>query len=378
MKRIKIITLTLSLLVLCLIAFSGVAQAQSIKTGNSVAVADSETIDEMLFAGGNNINIAGNVNGDVYCAGQNITISGTINGDVFCIGQNINISGVINGGARLASQSLTISGVIKNSATVAAQTLLLNNGSSIGQDFVVVSQSTTIDGTVRRDIVANLSSLNINGTVGRNIIGTIENLEVGPIGTVDGSVNYTSDNTPVVSDGGQVKGAVSITPFKKQSPVSHHSLMRFAIATILYVYITSLIVVLIVSLLIPRLLSKTSDKAIKSFGRIILIGIISAITIPILVFVLLASFIGIPLGLLILLVWILISALSFSFTSYLVGTVILKNNNSILKMLIGASLLMIVFLIPILGLIMIVVSHVVGTGMIIDCLSHNLLKSSKK
>ena len=63
MRRIKLITLSLGLVLLSTLVFVGAANAQGFKSGDTITVAKTETVDSMLFAAGNNINIAGTVNG---------------------------------------------------------------------------------------------------------------------------------------------------------------------------------------------------------------------------------------------------------------------------------------------------------------------------
>jgi len=367
MKRTKIIALTVSLLTLCLVAFSGIAQAQGVRTGDSVAVAISENIDGMLFIGGGNVNIAGNVDGDVFCAGQNVTISGNVDGDVFCAGQNINISGDVDGSVRLAAQSVTISGTVGNSATIAAQTLLLDKGAVIERDLTEASQTANIDGLVGRDFVAALSSLTIDGTVGRNIVGNIYNLDIGSTGIVKGNIDYTSSNTPIISDGGQIKGSVSITPFKEQTPNKYHSPASLIIMTTLYVLVSTLVLAFVISLVFPKLLKETTARAIKSPGRTALVGFISAIAAPMLIIGLFVSFIGVPLAILTLLAWIVILMLSMPFVGYMFGQIIFKGNNSLsLKMLVGVGILSLLCLVPFLGLFVIIAVHLFGVGMLVD------------
>jgi cytoskeletal protein CcmA (bactofilin family) len=132
MNHLKLITIGIGVAVLSLAALTGIAGAQNFKSGDNVTVMSNEIVDSMLFAGGKNINIAGTVNGDVYCAGQTIAITGTINGDVFCAGQTITVSGTVNGSVRLAGQIVTLSGVIDDSATIGAQDLTIHNTSIIG------------------------------------------------------------------------------------------------------------------------------------------------------------------------------------------------------------------------------------------------------
>src|SRR5690606_15328805 len=87
--------------------FWGAAHAQNFRSGNSVTVGANEVVDSTMWVAGRSIDLAGEVNGDVFCAGQNVSVTGTIRGDLLCAAQNITISGVITGDVRVAAQSVT-------------------------------------------------------------------------------------------------------------------------------------------------------------------------------------------------------------------------------------------------------------------------------
>ncbi len=367
MKYIKLVGLSLGIVILSTIAFVGMANAQSIQAGDKITVPTNETIDSMLLAAGNNIDIAGDVNGDVYCAGQNITISGTISGDVFCAGQNITIDGVIEGSVRLMGQSVTISGFVTGSATIGGQTLFIEKGSVISRDLLGGTQNITINGEVGRDSVIGANSLIINGEVGRNIKGGVDTLTIGSTGLVGGNLDYTSPHDPNINNGGEVVGTITIYEPSIDSRAGSQSAAIMTFTSFLYFAVAMITIGLVLVLAFPRVFDDAALKAIKKPGKTALAGIVSVFVAPILIIMLFASVFGIPLAIVILLAWILTMLLSAPFVGYMIAKLALKNTTQqpILIMLVGISLISIVYFIPIIGLIAMLSVYVFGTGMIL-------------
>jgi len=373
MKHMKIIVLSLSLLILSIFVFSEVATAQSVKTGETVTVAAGEKVDSLLFASGTNIDIAGTVNGDVFCAGQNVTISGTVRGDVFCAGQAINVSGKIEGSVRLAGQTVTLGGTVGGSATVTSQTLLLDKNSFVQRDLVGGAQTVALNGIIGRDVAIGASNIAINGQVGRNIKSEVETLTVGSAGRVGGDVDYTSNTSATVNSGGKITGTVTRTPQKQQTRNNSYAPFAFMFFSFVYTFVTLLILALALVLLIPSVLHEASSKTLSSPGRVVLTGLVGVIIVPIFISALLISVIGLPLGILALLMWLVVVILSGPFTGYTLGRLILKTEkNPIFIMFSGASLLLVSYFIPIIGFLTVIAAYLFGVGMILDTAMHRV------
>ena len=378
MKHIKIITLAIGILFLSTLIFVGVANAQSFKSGDKITVAANETIDSMFFAGGNNVDIAGTINGDVFCAGQTVNISGVVNGDVFCAGETINISGKIDGNVRLAGQSVTLSGQITRSATVGAETLFIEKGSVISQDLMGGNKNITVNGNVKRDFLSGSEVLTINGKIGRNITGDINVLSVGSNGLIGGNIDYTGLNDPNVNSGGQIIGQVTGTEPKTGSEQENSTPFVFSFIWFIGFLITMITLSLCLVGLFPGIFKNAASKAIKSPGKVALAGAIATFAIPTLIIILLITIIGIPLAILCLLIWFTFMILTGPFVSYLLGSLILKKSKSpILIMLLGTVILTTCSFIPLIGFITAIFSYVVGMGMIMVESGKHFARTSK-
>jgi cytoskeletal protein CcmA (bactofilin family) len=367
MKYIKIIALSLCLVFVSALAFVGLASAQSFKAGDTIGVAANETVNSMLFAAGNNIDIAGTVNGDVYCAGQTLTISGTVNGDVFCAGQTVIISGKVNGSIRIAGQTVTIDNAVSGSATIGAQTLVIDKNATIGRDLLGGSADVTINGVVGRDIVAGAQDLNINGSVTGNIKGYITNLSIGSSGFIGGNIEYTSNNGPTVATGGKIVGKVSRTIPKKQSTSNYLAPAIFSFTGLIFGLIIWLVFAMVLVALFPRIFDEATQNAMKKPGTTTLIGVLGAILIPILVILLFVTVIGLPLAILTLLAWFAVMLLVTPFAGYMLGQIIMpKSRQPFGVTALGTSILVISYFIPIIGFITLLITYLFGMGMILN------------
>ena len=378
MKHIKLIAFSLGLVILSALVFVGVANAQSIKTGDSITVGANEVVDSILFAGGNNIDIAGTVNGDVYCAGQTINISGVVKGDVNCAGQTITVSGTIEGSLKLAGQSINISGVIGGSATIAGQSLTIDKSGVITRDLLGGSQNLTINGNVKRDVLAGSSMLTINGIIGRNVQGDAQDITVGSGGQIGGNLNYTSDNDPTIASGSVVTGTITRTAPTKDSSFSVSPQVAL-ISGFIYILVAVMIVALALAGLFPRILNEATASAIKRPGITFLTGALGMFLTPFAIVILLMTIVGIPLAILTMTAWAIILMLSTPFAGYLLGRIILKKSKQpIVIMSLGVSILIVTYFIPIIGFITSVGALLFGTGSVLVQSQKLFARSSKK
>ena len=359
----KIIMSIIAFLLLALIVGAGVAGAQNFRSGDNVTVGRGQVVNSTLWASGRNIDIAGTVRGDVFCAGQNVTISGNVEGDVICAAQTIRIAGTISGDVRLAGQDVTISGDVSHNSSIAAQTFSLEGSGNVAGDVSVAASDVNLNGVVGRDAALAAQTVMLSNSVGREVKATSEHLTLGHDSRVGGDLSYTSANRANIAKGATIAGAT--TQYTPQERPSHRNrLFGFNVLTGLYTIISLLIVALALVLLLPRLFHVVTGEAVEAPLKTLLVGVVAGFMFPILFVALLLTVVGLPLALLSLLVWLLILVSSGLFTSYYLGRLLLRNQpNPIVIMLVGALIVLVVGLIPILGIFVGLASLWMGSGM---------------
>lgn len=350
------------IILLPILAWAGLASAQTTRSGNNATVGSNEVIDSTLWAGGRNIDIAGTVNGDVFCGGQTVNISGTIHGDIICGAQTLNISGTVDGNVRAAAQTINISGSINKNLTAAGQTITLETRGKIGQDASLAVQDSAINGTVGRDLSFASKTSTITGSIGRNIKGQIDNLSVASTAKVGGEVSYTSKNDAAIAQGAQVAGKVT-----RSEPQQRHATGMNGNGFKFIAGLAMLVTALLLVLFFPRAFHQVTNQGVNHFGKSLLVGFVASIIVPALIVLALISIVAIPLALLAIIAWILIVALSGAFAAYYTGRLVWQKSqtNALLIMLTGGIILLLIRIIPVVGFIVSLIALWLGIGMVL-------------
>jgi len=366
MRRRNVLLAGLVVLILSLTSLS-IAYAQSFRTGNDATLQSNSTVDGSLYLAGTTVDVAGQVNGDVYCVGSNVTISGTINGDVLCAAQNINIIGTVSGSVRVIAQNVTIASSIGRNLNVAAQQVSLTSNGKIGGDATIAATNTTLNGSITRDMVVAGSTITINDMIGRNVNAAAGQLQFGSNAVVKGNVSYKSNNEAIVSSGAKVNGTITRTSsLRNTTGRSGVNFYGVAFAWSLFMVFGFVMFSLVTVLLFPEMLYVTAERTTKYPWKTLLIGLLAAIALPILSFVLAISILGIPLSIAVVLIWILLAMFSGPFVAFYIGRMLLKNtNNALLIMLVGVLAVSVLYIIPIVGWVVSIFSYLGGLGILL-------------
>lgn len=366
MKKFKVLLVLSGLMGLLSLGAASSVHAQSFRTGDVTNVGSSEVIDSSLYAAGRTVDISAEVQGDLYCAGQNVTVSGKVHGDILCAGQTVQILGEVDGDIRVAGQTVTLQGKVTGSATIAAQSFVQDSKAQIGKDLTLGSSDATLNGFIGRDIVLGGASIHLSGTVGRNITGSVDSFRLENSAIVGGKVDYTSANQLQKSEQAKVAGNITRHEPKDSGHSKRGAVFGFAIGWFLYCLMAMSLITLVLILLLPRLLRVLTDRALANPWKPLLVGLTTSIIVPIMLVVLLITVIGIPLAIMLGLVWLLICFTSAPVSGYYVGRQVLpRDNNEVLTALVGSALLLVLYFIPFIGFFIFLLAFWLGSGVIV-------------
>ena len=366
MKRLRLFGAAALIIMSASLAWVGLAGATSFRSGDNVTTASGGVIDESLYAAGRTVNVDGEVNGDVICAGQNVTVNATVRGDVICAAQTLTVNGRVDGDVRLAGQSVTVGGEVTGNASVATQSFVLSSGSKVGRDLSVAATDATLNGNVGRDLAVGSESAIITSEIGRDIKAGSDNMKLTSTARVNGDIELVSKNNLSRDQGSVVEGEVTRSE-PKDSKDDKAALFGLSLLACVLIFLAMLLTALAIALLIPRILHAVTDQAFPHPWAALGIGFLANLVIPIAVVLLAVTVLGIPLALLLVLLWILLGVMSGPFFAYYLGRLILRNSTSpLLIMLVGAIVLLVVYFIPILGFITMLAAYWIGSGMILQ------------
>lgn len=366
-----------------LLGWTASAQAHSTRSGDYTKVSEGEIVRTSLFVGGREIEIAGEIEGDLFCAGNTVTITGKVQGDVICAAQSIRISGTVDGDVRVASQDAVINGSVAGSLTAAVQKLELEGGGRVGRDVSAFASDVILSGQVGRDVEANARTLTVDGQVGRDVDAHTESFNLGGTSSVAGNVSHAFDTDLRRDPASTVAGRISRDPSRPaETRLLSPALM---IVMALVIAIAMLATTLLLILLAPKAFEKVSAAGFDNLGKTVLIGAAVSLLVPITIIVLMSSVIGIPLGILLLLVWALLLFMSGPIAAFMAGKALLRRRpaSPVKVMMAGSVAVLVLYFVPFLNIIAVTLVVWTGVGAAISSLiqlqrQRNELKSSSR
>lgn len=352
MKLAKRALGVLLLVAVPMLAWAGMTHAQ--RFSNSVE--KGEVVNSSLYSSGKNVDIKGEIFGDVFCAGQNVRVDAIVHGDVLCAGMDVTIAGTVDGDIRAAGQNVSIAAKVAKSATLAGSDVSLDSDASVGQDLSVAGTKANIKGSVGRDVSSNSSQLILNGEVGRNVRASTTDVTLKGGANVLGNFVYTSDQQAKQDADAVVAGKTEqITPEKRG--------YQFNLRAYLFVVASVILIVVVLAALFPRFLQRTSGRIKEGFFKALAVGILGALVVPLVVIGFAFLLVGIPLAVILLVAALLATMLSAPIAAYYVGRRILKDDaQPMLIGALGAFILATTYFLPWIGLIFVFLGFWLGMG----------------
>ena len=156
--------------------------AITFRSGEQIAVAKGEVLDDDLFAAGSKVVIDGTVNGDVFAFAGDVTVRGRIKGELFAFAGNVVIEDTVTGPARIFAGTVRQQGMVAGNFTAFAGTVAVTG--SLGRDATIKCGEADISGTIGRDLGLEAKRASVSGAVGNDAylrarVLTISKLAVG-------------------------------------------------------------------------------------------------------------------------------------------------------------------------------------------------------
>ncbi len=357
--------LIVSLLAILLMTFFAVpVLAFNVRSGDNVIVASGEVIDGDLYVGGETIIIDGTINGDLIAAGKIIRVNGPVNGNIIAIGGTVHINSEVTHAVRIIGETLNISGTIGRDLLVAGEKVSLSSTAEIGNDLLLGAGTALIDGLIKGDINSGVENLTILSTA-----------------NIQGKLTYTSENEATIQSGSQIKGPIThkLPDIKERLAVGAHRLPdvkeRLTLVGFwgrVIGFLMTLLLGIVIVLLAPRRMKAITEsirtRPWASFGW----GVIILIFTPIAALIACITIIGLPLGLITLVLYGITLCLTQLFAGLFIGQLIIGSSGEVVSkgalvgaLALGLAILSLLRLIPYLDFVIGLATVLFGLGAIL-------------
>jgi len=357
----KILFKLLIILFIFSIIFPAITSASEFRSGDKLVITKDEVVNDDIYFAGNSAIVDGTINGDLVFAGSEITVTGTINGGIIAAGGSIIVNGKVTDDIRVAGGDVRIGGDVGDNVLAFTGQFVLEKNAKITRDLTLGAGNAVLDGTVNGNINGGVSDLEIRGATKGNVTVNIDNnIRIFPGATIGGDLQYTALRQ------GEISGIVSGKTTYKETPPGKEDLAS-KIGSEIIGYLWILLIGIVSLMLAPELTQKISNKVSFEPLSNLLWGLLFLIITPIVAVLLLITIIGIPLSLIIFIIYIIILYISRIYIGLWIGQYVSKKLKietrfKILTMAFGLLIILIGINLPFIGIFIQLIVILLGLG----------------
>lgn len=392
LKRLSLLFLIFPLISFPVIAAEATESAENIAAGEIVRLDSNEVVTNDYFAGADEIELMGKVEGDAALAGSIIDVSGTIEGDLLVAAGTIIISGDIKEDARIAGGKVHISGSFGKNLWVAGGQVTISEDAQIGGSLIVMGGLVTVRGSNGKDVRMYGADLFYGGQTDANAYLEGDLLEVTEDVVIAGNLDYVYGTDAKIAMDASIAGETFSQTLEEKYPDGSNYIssqewffndgtLNAAMLIVKFInYVSVLIVGLLIILLFPKISPKIVEVLDKNPGNSFLIGVLGFPVLGTTLIFLTLTLVGIPLMLLLLGSSILFVFVSKIFIAIWLGKKLLEflNRETLHDMwllLIGMFIYELLTMIPGIGWIISFGATALGMGAILIALNDQRMAS---
>ncbi|MFA5358408.1 MAG: polymer-forming cytoskeletal protein [Patescibacteria group bacterium] len=358
---------------LLLFVFALPASAATFGSGEMYSLNSGKPLVGNFYGVGASLNINDEIQGDAYLAGANLTVSSLVQDDLNVAGANVLLNGQVNGDLRAVGSNVYINKNIGGEVMTAGGYVVLADGAEIAGNFYSAAGKMVLLGDIKGDAELGAGEIEIHGTIDGNLKVIADSLILASTAVVNGNLDCTGPNEPQITAGAAVKGETNY--IKKDLGNGHKKVDGKAALSALFgvVWFLKLIGTLILGLLLyfvfKKKIKEVAQYSSQKFGLDLLRGLVVMIVLPIVAVILMITIVGLPLGILAMLLYAILCILAAPVAGMILGALIFRlftKNYRVdhWSVVIGIILLSVLMLVPIVGWVICAVFFLVGMGTI--------------
>jgi len=266
---------------------------------------EPEVLREELWISADAVTISGEALEDLFLAGSSLDLRGAFQGDVWGAGNSAMAAGTFGDNVRLAARLVQVSGAVHGSLTAAGNTVKIEPSAAIAEDMLCLGENVISEGSVTGHARIIAQKATLGGQIAGDASIVAQDIVVLPDTVIGGSLIYTAPKelvlSPTVQLGGELVRKFEAVPTRRIfKPLGAHLLFGAA----------ALLVGMVFCGLFPRYTTGAFSALRTAPGACMLTGFAALFLIPMTAFLLLFTFIGLPLSILLTFAYLILLYLS--------------------------------------------------------------------
>jgi len=364
-SNFKISLLTFILLIITPFIIS--ASEFMARDGMIISRADSVFDDIYLF--GNNAEVYGYVEGDVFAFGYDVETNGDITESVNLFAYNVVLGGDVGNSARLFGYQIDVDALVHRNVLAFGQRVDIGRNTEIFRDITCGAERINFDGIVHGDAELNGDVVSVSGIIEGDLIAKGGEISIIAPTTIKGDFICTSVDEPYIDDDVIIEGETDWEPPKeKDTDEEDEGSSAFGAVFRFVLFLMAFITGLALVILFKRHTNESAIQLQTRFWHTLAIGFLAWVIFIGGSLILLVLIIGIPLSILLFTVGMVLFYIGKIYVSIFIGRLLIglvaRGKKVALgwELLLGLIILSIVFQIPGLGVLIYIITFILGTG----------------
>ncbi len=342
----------------------GFALAETVvRTGESVSIDNDQVVEDDFYVTAGNISMSGEVRQDMYAVGGSVTVNGPVGVDLTALSGTTQIHAPVSDDVRIIGGEVVIAEHVGGDVFVIGGVLKILSSASISGDVYFYGGEADISGAVDGSIMGAADSVRIDGVVGKGIDMIVgRELTLGDRASVRGDVRYQSPSELTRSQDAVVDGSVVRNEVEGEEESWTDELPLVSLFVLIFAALSSY-------LFFRERLQNLVAEIYANPGRSGLIGLAVLFLVPIAIVLAFVTVLGALLGIVGLLVWLLLLAVTYVLSAITIGALAFALVNktptvSLPSVIFGALLLQFLYYIPVVGALVVLVCFVLTLGVL--------------
>lgn len=278
------------------------AAAWAQEVGELVVVGASTAED--FYGAARVVRVEAAVDGDVVVAGGVVDIAGPIAGDVLATGETVTLVGPLQDDVRVAGRSVTLTGEVGDHAILVGETVTLSSASRVDGYAWLAGRTVEVAGAIGERLSVAGEAVYLTGTIGGDVWVDANRITLGEHTRIGGDISWPAGHAPVIPAGAQIVGRQIERPAPPTPGWGLVFLGRTIFGTLALMVLTATTALV----LRPWLLGATAGTARP--GPAIGVGLLTLFVAPMLGVAASMTVIGLPVGVAMLLAYLLLLVIS--------------------------------------------------------------------
>ena len=317
------------------------AAAFRIEYGKDIVI--SQPVNENLYIMGGKVTINAPIHGDLIIAGGTIVINDSVTNDINIAGGEITFNGWVGGDIRCAGGKMYIRKNVLGEVVITGGNIMVDKGIEIGGLLASGGNITingnvngkilgafgefSLNGNVLNDVDLRGGHLSVNGLISGNTVMAARTIVLGESAAFKGNIRYWNKQGTLGLKNNSIKGKALFDPSLRIRTGEWYYLGAVTIFGFLWYIGMALLMIAVVLYLFSATIKKAALTAFSNSLQSLGVGFLFFILIPMVAVIALFTIIGVPVGILLFIGYILLLLLSTVITS-VVGANWINNQNN--------------------------------------------------